>query len=158
HRDTETQSEGDVQSSSLTRNSSLWLCVSVAVYFAVDELARPHLEIDQRPEPLGMITRARLMFGDQVADKRWIEDAALPTSRAERVIFNHLAIRPAKPRADRRRESHFGSRQDLLGQNAFHGPTQDVFGSHAAQLHTLRQPRGEFDQPVIEERNAAFQR
>src|SRR5262249_18055614 len=87
---------------------SLWLCVSVAIYFAVDELARPHLEIDQRPEPLGMIARARLMFGDQVADKRWIEDAALPTSRAERVIFNHRAIRPAKPRADRRRESHFG--------------------------------------------------
>src|SRR5262245_14227544 len=46
------QSEGDVQSSSLTRNSSLWLCGSLAVYFAVDELTRPHFEIDQRPEPL----------------------------------------------------------------------------------------------------------
>src|SRR5262244_4085762 len=92
------------------------LCGSAAVYFTVDELARPHLEIDQGPEPLGMIARARLMFGDQVADNRRVEDAALPTSRAERVIFNHRAIRPAKPRADRRWESHFGSRQDRLGQ------------------------------------------
>src|SRR5215510_2638137 len=114
HRATEPQSEGDVRSSSLTRNSSLWLCGSVAVYFAVDELARPHLEIDQRPEPLGMIARARLMFGDQIADKRRIEDAAIETSRAERVIVNHRAVRPAKPRADRHREPHLGPRQDRL--------------------------------------------
>src|SRR5499426_172502 len=96
--------------------------VSVAVYFAVDELARPHLEIDQRPEPLGMIARARLMFGDQGADERRIEDAAIPTSRAERVIVNHRALRPAKPRADRRREPHLAPRQDRFGQNAFHAP------------------------------------
>src|SRR6185503_2180695 len=63
HRDTETQSAGDVQSSPF-HNSSPCLCGYVAVYFAVDELARPHLEIDQRPESLGMIARARLMFGD----------------------------------------------------------------------------------------------
>src|SRR5215475_6519214 len=38
--------------------------------FAVNKLAQPHFEIDQRPEPLGMIARARLMFGGQIADKR----------------------------------------------------------------------------------------
>src|SRR5262245_30342250 len=38
---------------SLCLSVALWLCGSVAVYFAVDELTRPHLEIDQRPEPLG---------------------------------------------------------------------------------------------------------
>src|SRR5262245_63086590 len=150
HRDTETQREekGETEgrsSSSLNPHAylspllsvplSLCLCVSVAVYFAVDELARPHLEIDQRPEPLGMIASARLMFGDQVADERRIEDAAGATSRSERVIFNHWAIRPAKPSADRRRESHLGPRQDRFGQNAFHAPPQDVFGRRAAQLH-----------------------
>src|SRR5262245_13393945 len=98
---------------------SFCLCGSLAVSFAVNELARPHLEIDQRPEPLGMIARARLMFGDQGADERRIENAAIPTSRAERVIFNHRAIRPAKPCADWDGEPHLWPRQDRFGQNAF---------------------------------------
>src|SRR5262244_147121 len=98
------------------------LCGSAAVYFTVDELARPHFEIDQRPEPLGMIARAQLMFGDQVANKRRIENAALETSRAERVIVNHRAVRPAKPCADWRGEPHLAPRQDRFGQKALHAP------------------------------------
>src|SRR5215475_15050645 len=69
--------------------------------FAVNKLAHPHLEIDQRPESLGMIARARLMFGHQVANKRRIEDAALETSRAERVIVERRSVSPAEPCADR---------------------------------------------------------
>src|SRR5215475_9664369 len=78
---------------SLRPSVPLSLCLRrlCAICFAIDELARPHLKIDQRPESLGMIARARLMFGDQVADKGRIEDAPVSSSRAERVIVNHRA-------------------------------------------------------------------
>src|SRR5262245_60476997 len=87
--------------------------------FAVNKLAQPHLEIDQRPEPLGMIARARLMFGYQVANKRRIEDAALETSRAERVIVERRSVSPAEPCADRGGKTHLAPCQDWFGQQAF---------------------------------------
>src|SRR2546429_9494277 len=70
-----------------------------------------------------------------------------------------LPISPAaEPRPDRDGEPYFGAGEDARRQHVFHALPQDPLGGGSLKFQAGRQPRREFEQPVVEERPAAFDR
>src|SRR5207248_892364 len=95
--------------------------------FAVNELPQPHLEVDERPESLRMILRARLVARDHFAHEHRVEESARRRALAEDVFVNYVPEATAKPRAHGDGEAHLRTPENLFGEHALHRAAQNVF-------------------------------
>src|ERR1700730_14793305 len=101
---------------------------------------------------------AILMSLHEVAHELLIEYSPVQGALTQDILVNNGSILAPEPFANRHRESHLGSRKNSLGQYAPHALAQNVLGGPTAQLQSLRQPGGKFDELMIEERYSAFNR
>src|ERR1700681_1032102 len=121
---------------------------SVSMILAINELALPHLEINQRPEPLGMIL-PDLVSLYQTANELLIKYATVQRALAQNVLIDYRMISAPKPLTNGHRETHFWPRENRVRQDAFHALAQDVLRGPAAKFQPLGQRRRKLDQLVI---------
>ena len=61
-----------------------------------------------------------------------------------------------QPLTERRGEAHFLPIDDFAREDVFHGALQNVLAHAAAKLHAVGNGGGEFDERVVQKRDAAF--
>src|SRR5438105_6267601 len=120
-----------------------------ALVFAVEEDPLPHLEIDQRPETLGVI-RTTLVRRDELPNDCRLEQVARRCALAEHVFVDQPAIRTPQPAPQGNREAHLPPLEDRRWKGATHRLAQDMLCRPAAQLEPSRQRGREFREGMIE--------
>src|SRR6478736_2808867 len=123
----------------------------------VEEDALPDLEVDQRPEALGVIL-AGLVSRDELPNDCWLEQVARQRPLAKHEFIDEPTKRRSHPTPHGNGKAHLSALDDLRWQNAAHCRTKDVLCRKAAQLQPVGQCRGKFRERMIEEGHAALDR
>src|SRR5438045_870806 len=88
----------------------------------------PVIEHEQRPERLGSVELALLMFAEPFEENVAVEDLALPQRRAVQDVLQTRSQRPVQPARQRDCEAAFLSPQDRLWQQSVRRLAQQGLG------------------------------
>src|SRR3954469_17477523 len=114
----------------------------------------PGLEHDHRPQARAVCRSPRLQVAPRPKDLSRLEQAAASELRRVEKSVRPAPQRSAKPAIDWDRKSHFGPFDNRLWHSAIKNLAQNPFADTIAQLESMRQPPGELDHPMIEERGS----
>src|SRR5271156_570864 len=118
----------------------------------------PQFEIDEGEKMIGVIAGLRAMRGDDFIHPRGIEEAAAADLRfTERVADEAFEI-PAEPRAHGSAEAALFAMQNFVRHERLEYFLEQIFHGQAAHFQIRRHARCHFDQFVIYERSATFER
>src|SRR4029453_2599793 len=122
----------------------------------VGPASHPELEAEHGPEAGRAVSAPALVIAQQPLDPGSAENPSLTRPRLQEQVVSHVAELAAKPRSERHAESHLPPRENVRGKTARHGAFEDVLARSALQFERARNGRGEFEKPVVQERDAAF--
>ena len=124
----------------------------------VHDLAQEGVEHQQRPQRRAVVAASRLVVLDEVLEIPPLEIAGRGEPFAEQRVAHALPQRPAEPARERHRESHLRPIQDLRRQVRLHRLLEQVLALLPADLERRRQRRQPFDERMIHQRLAHFER
>ena len=124
----------------------------------VQERLLPQLDRQQRPQPQRVVRAALRVDLDQTLHLGGVEEAASrDRGRGQHVVDHRLQIAD-EPGADGRAEAGLGPVDDVVRQRPLHALLEEVLAREPAQLELRRDPAGELDHAVVEQRHAHLSR
>src|SRR5581483_1454894 len=113
------------------------------VWLAVDERAKPELDLEQRPDLARLVGSARLVVVQHALDRGSAEDAAADGYFVQQHLARQPPELPPKPVSERNTEAVLRALDDMGGHPRAHDVAQDAFPRAAVELRVERQSGGE---------------
>src|SRR5206468_5649039 len=118
----------------------------------------PDLEIDEEPEPIGMIPDSRSVLLGKVHQYRRVEEVSLKCPGPEHELLDDRPIRPAEPSTQRHRKSHLSPCQNFRWYKVTERLPEHGFGLPTVKPVMTGDRRHVLDQLVIQVWDSTFDR
>src|SRR6185295_17211434 len=120
-------------------------------HVAVEPLAHPELEADERPETRGIVAPPRVVRVQESSDGGGPEHPTLSRGPGEEDVPDQVPELTSEPLAERHPEAHLPARQDVPGERRRHGPLEDMLALPVPELQRRRNGRRVLHQDVVEQ-------
>ena len=118
----------------------------------------PDFEVDQRQQVIGAVGLLLLVLANRALHGIRIEQAAARHALARQHVAQHRRQFGTQPGAHRRAEAALLTMQDVVRQHAFERSLHHVLQLAAPHLERARHAGRQLDEPLVEQRHAAFER